>query len=72
MSDPVVKAIQAGIVSIALSDGACAARLSRLHLIPDAGLDVALHAAGESLVFNRDRVKNLTVSQLKDELRALA
>lgn len=70
LNDPIVKAIQASIVSITLSNGALGARLAKLYLMPDAELLVALLADGENLSFNRERVKKLTTSQLKTELEA--
>ncbi|MCQ1839083.1 hypothetical protein [Neorhizobium galegae] len=71
MNDPVVKAIQAGIISIAFSEVAASAKLGRLPIRSNAGLDVAFRLDGTDLHFNRERVKSLTIKELKAELLSL-
>lgn len=68
MNDPVVKAIQAGIVSIGLSDAAASMKLARLAIRSCADRRVALWIDDTDLCFNRDRVKSLTTKELKAEL----
>lgn len=71
MGDPIQKAIQAAIVSVLLADGQIGAVLSKLSLMPDENLCTPLQLRDSQLFYSRERVKRLTILELRDELIAL-
>lgn len=68
MADPILKAIQAAIVSICLSDPAAGAKLRQLKLHPNMGIGTALKVDGIVLLYSREHVKSLTMTELKEVL----
>ncbi|MBB3411913.1 hypothetical protein FHT87_005880 [Rhizobium sp. BK316] len=70
IGDPIVKAIQCGIISVCLSDPATGASLSRLELRQNAGIAEAVQVDAGVLYYCRERVKSLTVTGLKEALMA--
>lgn len=68
MNDPILKAMQSAIVSMCLSDPTTGAMLGRLKPQPSKDARTGLKVDGDVLLYGAERVKSLTMDELKKAL----